>query len=449
MILEKENFHLQEVLGLAIDPYKFRAQENGLYFQVEYDPNLPVYLQGDPGKICQVVINLIGNALKFTKTGGIRLEFTQVADVSASQEDILLKVMVSDSGIGIAKENQEIIFQSFTQADASINRKYGGSGLGLSIIKEMVLLMGGDLGVISPAMHTNLQDQGGIGSTFWFTLPLRKAPQQAVPVRTTAKIPKKINFEGKVHVLMAEDNAVNQRLANLILQEAGCVVTIAENGQEALIAIQKQVFDVVFMDLQMPVMDGYTATRQIRMINQDIPIIGLSANVYKEDIEQCFQVGMNDYLSKPYSAQKLIQKLQRWIDNPGTLEEIPASSTSVSTSSSHNYINLKQMEELTGGMVDEMKEMLEAVIVVEKEFMAALNEWLIHQNHVKLATSAHKLKPCLYLVGMDNYREVLEKLEQQSKTAINPEEISRLCVELKTIFSEAEIQLEKQLMQYA
>jgi PAS domain S-box-containing protein len=448
MVLEQENFHVQEVLSTAIDPYKFRAQENGLQFQIDFDPTLPLCLQGDSGKICQVVINLIGNALKFTNNGGIRIEFTQAGEKSAIQQEIMLKVMVSDTGIGIAKEKQELIFQSFTQADASINRKYGGSGLGLSIIKEMVQLMGGDLGVISPAIHTHTL--GGPGSTFWFTLPLKKVPLQAVPQTETTRGNKKIHFGGRVKVLMAEDNTVNQRLARLIMQDAGCVVTIAENGQDAFAAVQQQAFDVVFMDLQMPVMDGYTATRQIRTVNQDIPIIGLSANVYKEDIEQCFQAGMNDYLSKPYSAEKLLQKLQRWIDNLVLPEELPAAkASSLIDNGRHSHIDLKQMEELTGGMVDEMKEMLQAVIAVEKEFMAALNEWFLNQNHLKLATTAHKLKPCLYLIGLDNYRETLEKLEQQTKTAVNTDELSQLCIELRAIFSEAEVQLEKYLMQYS
>jgi CheY-like chemotaxis protein len=306
--------------------------------------------------------------------------------------------------------------------------------------------MGGTVGIISPAVSAH--SQGGPGSTFWFTLPLQVASQQELPLQKIAAGNEKINYGGHLQVLMAEDNVVNQRLAKLILQEAGCQVTIAGNGQEALDLVQKQYFDIVFMDLQMPVMDGYTATQQIRSLNINLPIVGLSANVYKEDIDQCYQAGMNDYLSKPYSAKKLLQKLQKWV-NPHAFPRDSSALSHTTTESKDSQIDLKNMEELTGGSWSEMKEMIEAVLVVEKEFMAALNDWLLHRNIVMLAASAHKLKPCLYLVGLDNFREKLEKLENQSKKEEDTEEIAQLCMELKIVFTQAEVELENHLMHYS
>ncbi len=440
MSLVEESFHFQAVLTSVLYPYHFRAQEKGLAFELHFDATIPLFLIGDAGKVCQLVINLIGNALKFTKEGCIRVEFTRQTNPEADPAKILIHVAVSDTGVGIPATQQEKIFQSFTQADASINREFGGSGLGLTIVKEIVQLVGGQIGVISPALKPH--PQGGSGSTFWFTFPLKEDTMRTI----TKEEPRveEYHFEG-VKILMVEDNQVNQRLAKLILEEVGCTVVIANNGKEGVDQISQQAFDLVFMDVQMPVMDGYKATRIIRMINQQIPIVGLSANVYQEDIQQCLKAGMNDYLGKPYSADKLIQKLRKWVNKPITSSQPPAQTIIPVTEDQH--INLHFIEEITGGQLNKMKEFVESFLEVEEEFAAALEDWLQYQDKQFLPTSAHKMKSCVYMVGLENLQDPLAKLEQHSKHG-NVQEITQLCHQLKEVCKEAEAELKKHLSQW-
>jgi signal transduction histidine kinase/CheY-like chemotaxis protein len=303
--LQLERFHLKEVLTSNLSPYGFRANEKGLQFELLFDENLPSYAIGDASKLSQIVINLIGNALKFTKQGGIKISFTAERPAKPEQT-ILLKVSITDTGIGISPDKLALIFQSFTQADVSINREFGGSGLGLSIVKELVERMGGQIGVES---HINKNSEVS-GSTFWFTIPLREAEAPTVSSESEQQILENIDYKGEVHVLLVDDNEINQRLASIMLQNMGCKVTIAGNGQEAIEKLPDNDFQLILMDIQMPLMNGYEATEYMRnKVKLTLPIIGLSANVYKEEIEQCYQSGMNDYLGKPYTEKKLREKV--------------------------------------------------------------------------------------------------------------------------------------------
>lgn len=307
LVLEHESFHLKENLNSCLHPYKYKAQENGIEFNLVFDDSTPEYVLGDKHKINQVIVNLIGNALKFTKKGKVQVRVDQVG---LADKMVKLKFSVADSGIGIQKDQQEAIFESFTQADTSVQKEFGGSGLGLSIAQQLVQLMGGQLRVDSPHSYFS----SPVGSCFWFVLmlPVDDKKQEQPVVEEKSK-----HFGDAIHVLVVEDNEVNQILARLVLKEIGCKTTFANNGKECLELLKKEPFDCILMDIQMPVMDGIEATQVIRNeFKSTIPIIGLSANVYKEDIAKSLAAGMNDHIGKPYTEEQIYRVIKNHVALP-------------------------------------------------------------------------------------------------------------------------------------
>lgn len=308
--LTTETFFFKEVILSGIMPYKFKVNEKGLDFELTFDNNVPHYVKGDAHRIQQIIVNLIGNALKFTSEGKIGIAVTNLSQDKWGEE-ALIRVSVCDTGIGIPPEKQATIFETFTQADTSIQREFGGSGLGLSIVKQLVALMKGEIGIISPNGNTG---KGGLGSTFWFTLPLQidKNYVKPTPILEREENPEK-NLPSWLKVLVVEDNMVNQRLAKVVLKNLGIVPEFANNGKEAIEKTLQEHYNIILMDVQMPVMDGYEATAHLRKkMHLEIPIIGLTANVFKDDIENCLRSGMNDYLGKPYSEEQLFEMISKW-----------------------------------------------------------------------------------------------------------------------------------------
>jgi signal transduction histidine kinase/FixJ family two-component response regulator len=419
--LHEERFHLREVMNSSLHPYQFRAQEKGLHFELRFDDNLPDYAIGDADKLSQIIINLIGNALKFTRTGGIQVRFTlqQPAEVG---QTAMLKVSVTDTGIGVPADKQEQIFQSFTQADASINRQFGGSGLGLAIVKELVERMGGVLGVESSNASDN--GTGTAGSTFWFCIPLRIA-EPPVTLPDAAPTAQPVYFRDQVHVLLVDDNEINQRLAGVMLYNAGCRVTAAGNGQEAVDRLKTDSFDLVLMDIQMPVMDGYHATRWIReKLKLDLPVIGLSANVYQDEIEQCYQAGMNDYLSKPYTERSLREKLAKWI----ALPDQPGAANGETAGAAGKLTNLAFLNDLFNGDASSVRAMVLDFIGQQQGLIAQMSKALADRDGKKLAALAHNMRSSIVAVGLEALTEpllTLEILAKEGKDAAEMEETFR------------------------
>jgi PAS domain S-box-containing protein len=307
-----ESFSFKEVISSSILPYKFPANERGLDFALEFSEDIPDYLIGDSNRIKQVIINLIGNALKFTKEGKITVDIS-TAIPKNERDEVRIRIAVSDTGMGISQEQHKTVFESFTQADNSIVRKFGGTGLGLAIVKQLVSMMGGEIQVISPIDPK--PKIGGNGTTFWFSIPMKVDTTRVKPSSITQDGEKKFNNLDSIKLLVVEDNLLNQRLAKLILTNIGCLVHFANNGKEAVDILESgNEFSIIFMDVQMPVMDGYEATRKIRNeLGLKLPIIGLTANVFKEDIDNCLSSGMNDYLSKPYNENQMYDIIKKWL----------------------------------------------------------------------------------------------------------------------------------------
>jgi signal transduction histidine kinase/ActR/RegA family two-component response regulator len=294
MTVEALDFELCSVMEDALRIFELPVRQKNLTLRLDCE-GCPRWVRGDPARLRQVLVNLAGNAVKFTAQGGIRV------DVRPAGEGCL-RFAVEDTGIGIAPDKQQSIFEAFTQADGSHTRRFGGSGLGLTITRRLVDLMGGELHILS---------EPGRGSCFSFELPLPAAPQPATPVArtglpSTAALP-------PLRVLVAEDNVINQKVISALLRRQGWPVTLASNGRLACEAFQCEVFDLVLMDVQMPEMDGLEATRWIRQRETEcacgarVPIIALTAHASQAQHDQCLAAGMNGVVTKPVSLAALLK----------------------------------------------------------------------------------------------------------------------------------------------
>lgn len=300
--LEHIPFNLAERISTSAQAFQHSAQQRGISLELKTPPGLDLLeVTGDPTRIRQILVNLIDNALKFTERGSVQIEIRwQPMD----DESIWFTCTVCDSGIGISAERLELMFNAFEQADSSISRRYGGTGLGLPIARTLAERMGGTL---------RARSEEGMGSIFTLEIPLmlhrKKAPEQ-VPAFSAGK------SDGKnQHVLLVEDNPVNQTVVEAMLRSLGFQVSIVSDGAQAISAAQAGNFAAILMDCRLPVIDGYEATRQIRQLTDciQVPIIALTANALHGDREACLQAGMSDYLAKPFKRTDLQQVLQRWL----------------------------------------------------------------------------------------------------------------------------------------
>lgn len=307
--LEVEDFEIRTILKDIENIIYIKAEEKALNYKTFISSNVPEFLCGDPYRLKQIILNLVNNAVKFTEKGTVHV----YADIiKEDQNAFVLEVKVIDSGIGISDEGKKNLFQLFSQVDASTTRIYGGTGLGLSIAKRLVTLMDGEIGMESVV---------GKGSTFWFTSRLGRSKQVAVTddaAKITAPVDEK-PFK-MLNILLAEDNEINQKIIQYSLTNAGYKVDIAQNGQEAVDMYHKGGYNLVLMDVQMPVLDGFEATAHIRDFEQKnpkanhTPIIALTANAMKGDREKCLDAGMDEYLSKPFTPNDLVNIIKSVTD---------------------------------------------------------------------------------------------------------------------------------------
>jgi len=309
---QAETFDLRAIIKKAMDTFTLAAEQKKIELIYEIAPEVPELVEGDSSLLLQVIVHLTGNAIKFTEKGNVTVK---VGVEAQDSEEIILSFSVSDTGIGIPEDKLENVFAGFTQLDGSITRKFGGTGLGLTICREMVRVMGGTIKV---------ESREGKGSRFYFSLPFIIKPQEAKEIASHKPmeiLPKEAEKDKKIKILLAEDNIINKKLAIALIKKKGWQVTAVENGKEvveAMIDAQyrlKERFDLVLMDVQMPVMDGIKATKEIRKCKElkDIPIIALTAYALDGDKEKFIAAGMNDYLSKPFNKKAFYSKIEKYI----------------------------------------------------------------------------------------------------------------------------------------
>jgi CheY-like chemotaxis protein/two-component sensor histidine kinase len=298
--MENHSYSIREVITEVVELLDTAASEKVIRLKTRFETTIPDEVHGDSVRVRQVLLNLVGNAIKFTDEGAVSIRCSHLANTDQ------VRIEVEDTGIGIPESKVNSLFQSFTQVDSSSTRKYGGTGLGLAICKQLVELMGGEIG---------MKSEYGQGSVFHFCIPVGQADSQSENQNSGPGIHRAIDihpnhFEG-LRVLLAEDNAVNQQVAVLILRSIGIHADVASNGFEVLNAVRNKPYNIILMDVHMPEMDGLEATRMIRDMYKDKGprIIALTANVLDEDRIKCLDAGMDGFLSKPVQTSHLVQVL--------------------------------------------------------------------------------------------------------------------------------------------
>ncbi len=304
MELESIPFSLRDEVRRVVNIMQIIADKKELPIKFIIDKDVPTYVKGDPVRLKQIIINLVNNAIKFTVKGKITIS-VEKKSMGNGKVQLLFKIM--DTGIGISPEGQKKLFQSFSQVDKSTTRKYGGTGLGLMISKNLTQMMDGEIGVESVE---------GVGSTFWFFIFLELSDEESYNKQrreNNASHEHKTHTQLKLHILLAEDNKINQKVAMLNLENLGYQVDIANNGKEAVEKFENNYYDLIFMDVQMPEMDGVEACKRIRELEnksggtKKIPIIAMTANTSEDERKKYMEVGMDEYISKPFKRKELIE----------------------------------------------------------------------------------------------------------------------------------------------
>ncbi len=410
--LELADFNITQLLQDQVNLFSGKAIAENVSISYFCADTVDHWVNGDHTKLGQVLANLIGNAVKFTNEGEVKITVTSQLNKSL---DPVLRFGVHDTGPGIENDAQSRIFKSFEQANNRISSQYGGTGLGLSLCKRLIELMGGEIGVESTL---------GIGSTFWFTVPLYPAQDNANCIENNQEnlphcpAPSNISQQNyaDLKILLVEDNEVNQLVAGGMLENLGIKVEIANNGKQALAILEKKVFDLILMDARMPEMDGYEATRRIRQLKthvQNTPIIALTANTSKEDIERCFESGMDDYLPKPLNIDSLNIKIQKWISTNSPLEE---SENSVDNTSEedHNILDPSKINYLYQAMGERLQKLIS--LFIEQGAQRIEKMWESHStNDTKtLQFDAHTLKGSGGSLGAEKLSAACHRLEKAS-----------------------------------
>jgi two-component system sensor histidine kinase/response regulator len=343
LTLDHADFAVRQALRHVGDLVAARAQAADVELSLSVDPAVPPIVNGDITRVSQALLNFAGNAVKFTEHGRVEMRVSVDAETA---DGYMLRFEVEDTGIGIAPEHLPRLFSAFEQADSSTTRRHGGTGLGLAISRRLAELMGGTVGVRS---------EPGVGSTFWFTV--RVAPASAAPVsRTTGDsgaagegaltVPQDEGGElrrvsGGARLLLVEDNEVNREVALDLLNEAGLRVDVAEDGAVAVAAARRERYDLILMDMQMPVMDGLAATRAIRQLPEyaEVPILAMTANAFDEDRRQCLEAGMNDHVPKPVDPARLFATLMRWLPHRTLVRPLPVVSGAIGEAASIDAVS--------------------------------------------------------------------------------------------------------------
>jgi signal transduction histidine kinase/DNA-binding response OmpR family regulator len=420
MRLEPVSFSLHGMLHSLELMFQPKAQEKKLELSVVIDTQVPDILYGDVMRLTQVLVNLVNNAIKFTAQGKVQIRVSQVSMEAASnmsaENEVRLLFIVSDTGIGIAPDKLPSIFDRFNQAEADITRKFGGTGLGLTIVRQLVELQHGRIIV---------ESEPGKGSTFKIELPytlgelLPDNGENYNYSSDTFALPQ----HADIRLLVAEDNRMNQNLLRHLLGNRQLHYQLVNNGQEALYALSRQHFDLVLMDLQMPEMDGYTATKKIREdLQSNIPIIAMTAHAMSGEREKCLQAGMNEYLSKPIREAELYHMIQVFTGRSGTRElhvhqnghnnNSYSGNNGISAEHDTSLVQLEYLQQLSMGDKDFEQNMLRQFVTQLPEDLSLLRKAIDEGSVTAIRSTAHNLKTTISFVGLENsLYPILESLE--------------------------------------
>jgi PAS domain S-box-containing protein len=418
--IENVPFGPHELLQSVYTMFFTRAQSKGLKLFISIDPKLPALLRGDPTRLNQVLINLIGNAIKFTAEGSISIDCEKI---ERSGEQVKLKISVKDTGIGIPAGKIATIFDRFTQAENDTTRNYGGTGLGLSIAKKLIELQGGEL-------HVN--SKPGVGSEFYFIIGYTIADEKEYASMQEQQQKVQRTFKGR-RVLIVEDNPLNQKLALTVLQNEGFEAEVAENGQVAVDLLKERSYDIILMDLQMPMLDGYQATRKIRReLKNNTPIVAMTANAMAGEQERCIEMGMDDYITKPFKSESLMGILSRFLG--GKTEAVKESRQTKTVSA--RVTSLEYLKEFSGGKDAFVKEMLEVFLDQNPKDIATLEKAIAEDNYTGMKAVAHSLQTSLGFIGFS--KTLISRLKEAEALATAKKDIGTIKANLRLIINSCE-----------
>ena len=419
--LEEETILFTELVELVTSPFRGIVMDKQLHFQVDLDPRLPAGFRGDPLRIRQMLINLVGNAVKFTGSGGsVVLEILLLPGGAGSEDKI--RFTVKDTGIGIPQDQMDRLFSPFSQADGSITRKYGGTGLGLTISAKLAAQMKSEICV---------ESQEGEGTLFFFDLDLLPVPEAAEESRAAYHPGQYAGLQG-LRVLVAEDNQTNRELIRLILDQEGIFGVYVENGLEALKVLGRESFDVVLLDVQMPVLDGYSAVQRIRSRREgrSLPVIAMTAFATREDREHCLEAGMDEHVAKPINREELFRKIQRLVAQERQEESVtvnetakppePGSPEPWSAETGDPSVEVQIDREATrtrlGGFDDSVLDELYRMFLDEGgEIIAWLKEHQHGEDKHLVLEKIHTLKGMAANIGVNGVSERARRLEAACK----------------------------------
>jgi PAS domain S-box-containing protein len=429
LALEKIGFEPKMVVGMVMQVMNHKAEEKGLQLTNSFcDARLSPILIGDPYRINQVLLNLVSNAIKFTETGSVDISCTVPYNTVTGQQ---VQITVKDTGIGMDPDFVNNLFQKFRQEDESVARRFGGTGLGMSITKELVDLMGGSIEVESAK---------GKGTVISISFNFEKGTEQDLPQKNISTANTEILTNKKI--LVVDDNEMNRLVAATILQEYGVMVTEAVNGEEATGLMSEQHFDLVLMDIQMPVMDGLEATSVIRNKQKSaIPVIALTANAIRGENEKCFAVGMNDYLSKPFEESQLIQIVSRWLDIK-EVKKAEVEAAAVNEKADALY-DLSKLMEIARGNEMFINKMLQLFIDQVPAAITEVKQALADGDLAKVKSVVHRIKPSIASLGIVCIKEDIRNIELNTTELHAAGQLVKLISKLDAVISEVVIDLEK------
>lgn len=432
MSFEEIPFKLYDSISSMLHLFETKLLKKKIELVKYYDENIPEVLLGDAVRLHQIILNLVSNAIKFTSQGKITVS---VKLKHEDAENTTVEFLVEDTGIGIAEDKLDTIFNNFQQASSGTARVYGGTGLGLAIVKQLVLSQGGSLQVKSKVDE---------GSAFSFTLTFKK---------TKEKVEKKIETEikveeqaGNVRVLVAEDVTLNQLLIKTLLKEFNFECVLAANGKIAIEKLKAQNFDLILMDLQMPEMNGYEATQYIRStLKSEIPIIALTADVTTADVEKCRAFGMNDYVSKPIDDKLLYNKILKYVDKAAATIKVPETELEI-LEEQNKIVNLEYLKQHTKGDAVMMKKMIRTYLDETPKLVDTMKQSVDNMDWESLGQAAHSIIPTFSIMGInEEYAEMAKKIKEHAVKKEESPLIATLLVKIDEICAQAVKELEAEL----
>jgi signal transduction histidine kinase/CheY-like chemotaxis protein/HPt (histidine-containing phosphotransfer) domain-containing protein len=435
IVIEQIDFSLNDLIFSVKEIMALKAEQKGLSLKVEVDKQIPDRLIGDPNRINQIFLNLIGNAIKFTDHGSVVL----TCDIqSQDTEKIMLKFKVSDTGIGISEEYVGKIFESFTQAGTDTARKFGGTGLGLTISKQLVDLMEGEISV---------ESKEGEGTTFMVLIPLTIAKEQNVTPKTDHINEKVMEQLKHISLLLVEDNEFNRLVAEDTLMELlpEIKIDIAENGQIAVNKVRNHDYDLVLMDIQMPIMNGVDATRTIRTSlpkeKRNIGIIAMTANVLQEDVQQYLNAGMNAFVSKPFQTEDLLLKMAMVLEgNPSDVkqkEEDVSKGIGNLQTLPERVTDMAFLNQFTGGNPEKKRKYVGMFLDNAPKLLEKIKSGMVELDYETVKVAAHSMKPQLSYMGVKEETSNIFLIEQTAGQSAHRENLPQLITQLERLCDKA------------